>query len=311
MGCAGGYRKCAANFDKCLCSTAESTRGVNHIVHDDALFALNVADDVHNFRNVRFGTAFVDYSERNVELFGKFTNTVYAAMVGRNCNVLILVMVNNGLEIRGKNWSTHKVVNRNIKKSLNLCSMKIHCKDSVRSCGCKHICHNLCRNRVPCLCFSVLAGISEIRDNGGDSSGRGPAESVNHYDKLHKVVIYRVAGGLHDKYIGTADGFFRRNGNFAVCKMTYSTFAKRKPKVLCNIFRCFRIRVAGKNFNVLPVDIHFCSLLLTHGVLFLSFLAIKNFAMAAFAAHYLIFIASCFLTQSAIFSCFARPTASA
>ena len=103
-------------------------------------------------------------------------------MVGRNRNVLILVMVNNGLEIRSKNRRAHKVINRDVEEALNLRSVKIHGKDSVCARSGEHICNNLCGNRVSCLCFSVLAGISEIRNNGGNSSGGSTAESVNHYD---------------------------------------------------------------------------------------------------------------------------------
>ena len=183
-------------------------------------------------------------------------------------------MMNNRLEIGSKNRCAHKMVNGNIKKSLNLRRMKIHCKNSVRTGGGKHICNYLCGNRISCFCFSVLTGISEIRDNRRYSSGGGTAESVYHYDKLHKIVIYRIAGGLNDKHIGAANGFLRRNTDLAVGKVPDGAFSKRKTKVSCYVLRRLRVCVAGENFNVLPVDIHFYSLLLTHGVFIFKLFAL-------------------------------------
>ena len=41
-------------------SFTQRIRGINHVVHNQASTALNVADDVHDFRHIGFRAAFVD-----------------------------------------------------------------------------------------------------------------------------------------------------------------------------------------------------------------------------------------------------------
>ena len=91
VSCTSGYGKSSANFDKCFCCVAKGTCGIYHVVKDDAFFAFYVTDDVHNFGNVCFGTAFIDDCKRDIEFFSKFTNAVYAAVVGRNRNIFIFM----------------------------------------------------------------------------------------------------------------------------------------------------------------------------------------------------------------------------
>ena len=51
---------------------------------------------------------------------------------------------------------------------------------------------------------TVLAGIAEIRDGGGDAAGGGPLQGVNHDHQLHQVVVGGKTGRLQHKNVVAA-----------------------------------------------------------------------------------------------------------
>ena len=149
------------------------------------------------------------------------------------------------------------MINGNIKEALNLCRMEIHGENSVRSGGGEHICYDLRGDRVSCLGFSVLARVAEIRDNGSYSSGGSAAERIYHNDELHEVIVYGITGGLHNEYVGTADGFLKGYAHLAVSKVSDGAFSHGETEVFGNVFRCLGVRGTGKDFDVLSVNVHF------------------------------------------------------
>src|SRR5690349_5048455 len=58
--------------------------------------------------------------------------------------------------------------------------------------------HELRRDRRARRDLAVLAGVAVVRDDGGDRSGGGAAERVDHDQELHHAVVHRRAGGLDD-----------------------------------------------------------------------------------------------------------------
>ena len=62
----------------------ERAGGVDHVVDDDAVLALHVADDVHDLALVGALAALVDDGERGVEALGVGARALHAARIGRD-----------------------------------------------------------------------------------------------------------------------------------------------------------------------------------------------------------------------------------
>ena len=74
------------------------------------------------------------------------------------------------------------MVDRDIKKSLNLLGMEIHGEDSIHPGGDKKIGDKLRGDGHSRLILAVLAGISEKREHGGDPES-GSATGRIHHDE--------------------------------------------------------------------------------------------------------------------------------
>ena len=64
-----------SSFDQSAC-------GIDHVVHDHAVAAFDVANDVHHFRYVGFRAALVDDGQIATELLGQSASTHHATHIG-------------------------------------------------------------------------------------------------------------------------------------------------------------------------------------------------------------------------------------
>ena len=236
---------------------AEAAAGVHHVVHQKGVFVLDVADQVHDLADVGTLAAFIDNGHRDSQFFSKFPGAGNRAEVrGNDDDIFRAQLLGKLQEIGGKNRHTHQMVDRYVKKSLNLGGVQIHGQNAVSAGGGNQVGAELGGDRVAGLGFAVLAGIAEIGDNRGNAAGRGPLESVHHNQQFHQVVVNRTAGRLHYKDVRAAHRFLNGNRNLAVGKMGNRTFSKRKPQLFCNLPGNLGIGVRRKNFDVLAVNVH-------------------------------------------------------
>ena len=68
-----------------------------------------------------------------------------------------------------------------------------------------------------------------------DPGRRGPLECVNHHQKLHQVLVHRIAGGLHHKHIHSAHVFEELEVHFAIGKALNFDFAHRNSDVAADL----------------------------------------------------------------------------
>lgn len=75
----------------------------------------------------------------------------------------------------------------------------------------KHWCSQTCLcfycSRGVYLVFFILPSVGEAGDDGGDAGGRGDLAGVDHYKKLHQVVVNFPAAALHDVHVLAAHAF--------------------------------------------------------------------------------------------------------
>jgi hypothetical protein len=113
---------------------------------------------------------------------------------------------------------TIKIVNRDIKKTLDLTRVQIDRYHTVNSRFFKHIRNKTGSNGDARSRFSVLTRISEIRDNRSNRARRRTAKSVGHDEQFHQIVIGWGTGALDNKDIPTTNALADLDINLTVAK---------------------------------------------------------------------------------------------
>jgi hypothetical protein len=104
--------------------------------------------------------------------------------------------------------------------------------------GCRqHIGHQLGADGHTRCHFFILAGIAVVGHHGGDPTGRGPFEGIDHQKQFNQVVIDRVAGGLDDENIFAPDIFIDFDLDFTIAESLDLGTAQRQVQVFTNLLR--------------------------------------------------------------------------
>ena len=94
-----------------------------------------------------------------------------------------------------------KMIDRNIKKTLNLLRVQIHRQNTIRPSGHQKIRHQLCRDRNSRLILSILASIPIKRQHGRDPQRTRSTKRIHHDEHFHQMMIRRWTRGLDNKNI--------------------------------------------------------------------------------------------------------------
>ena len=167
-----------------------------------------------------------------MHLGGKGARTRDRADVGRN-DAEFVVVVNGFIEFgeivaREERIADH-IVNGDVEEALNLRRVEVHRQHAVGAGAGDEVGDELCGDGVAALGLTVLPGVAEIGDDGGDAAGGGAAERVDHDEQLHEVVVNGLAGRLDDENVAAANGFIDGYGNLAVSKSGYGAVAQIQP----------------------------------------------------------------------------------
>ena len=109
-----------------------------------------------------------------------------------------------------------QMIHGDVEESLDLSGMEVHGNHAIGTSGGDKIGHELGANGSAALMFLILAGVAEVGHYGGDPSGGGPTDTVEHDKELDHVIIYRFRGGLNDEDIPSANIFLDLEEDFTV-----------------------------------------------------------------------------------------------
>ena len=99
--------------------------------------------------------------------------------------------------------------------------------------------------------LAILAGVAVVGHHHRDPGRRGPLERVNHHQKLHQVLVHRIAGGLHHKDIHSAHILEELEVNLAVGKALNLDLAHRNPDVAADLLSQRAVRRAAEELEAL------------------------------------------------------------
>ena len=153
-------------------------------------------------------------------------------------------------------YIAQQVIQRNVEEALNLGGVQIHGQDPVSAGGGEHIGNQFCGDGVPGLGFTVLPGVTEVGDNGGNPACGCTAAGIDHYQQFHQMVIDGLAGGLNQEYVGATNGFFQGDGSFTIGEMLHRGLSHFDAQLFADGLSKLRVGVAAENLNVFTVCNH-------------------------------------------------------
>ena len=126
--------------------------------------------------------------------------------------------------------------------------MQVHGQHAGHAHGLQHVRDHFGRNgHTTGAWATVLAGVTEIRNDRRDAFGRSTLQRVHHDDEFHQVLIGGGAGGLNDEHVAGADVLGNFDGDFTVREATYVGSANCRAGMVGNFRSQYRIGIAGKN----------------------------------------------------------------
>src|SRR3954454_24456374 len=159
MGGTSSYRACPLPKQR-FYTLNQSTSRIHQVIHYQAILPAHIADNVHYFRHVDVRAALVYNRQRTIQPLGEGTCTLYAAGIRRNHrHVSPPVTV---LEILDHHWRSKQVVDRNIKKTLDLSCVEIEGQNPVGTRPFKQTRYQFSRNRHARAILAILPRISII-----------------------------------------------------------------------------------------------------------------------------------------------------
>ena len=234
-----------SSFFQCLGRLRQRTGGIDHVIHDHTVSAFHIANDVHDLGFVRPWTALVDDRQVAMQMFCQCSGTDDPSDIGGDDQKILVVFL---LEILQKDGRSINIVDRDIEKALNLIGMDIHDQDAVDADALEDIGDNACGNGdTGGTWTTILTGVTEIRDTGGNAFSGSALQCIDHQDDFHQVVIGGSASGLNDENILAADIFIDFDSGFTIGEFGNESLAERDTEFAGYLGGQCRIGIASEN----------------------------------------------------------------
>jgi 23S rRNA (cytosine1962-C5)-methyltransferase len=244
-----GNHALGAVIAKGPCRATERSSCVNHIIDNDAVFARNIADEIHHFAYVCAFAAFVDDCEPSIQALRVRPRALYAASVRRNEHRgRIKVLAQVVFEHHGHRV---QVVEGDVEKTLDLAGMKIERQHPSHPGGLNQVCGELCGDRSSRRNLAVLPAVTVVRkDSGNRPCGRAP-KRIGEDQQLHDMVVHGAARRLDDERVNPANILIQLDKRLPVRKLRDARFGERRLKIGSDGRGKHRIRSASKDANLL------------------------------------------------------------
>ena len=206
---------------------------VDHVVDDDDVLALHVADDLHRGHLVGTSPRLVAEHERAAQVLGVRVGALRATHVGRGDDQVLEV---EALDVGQHDAGGVEVVDGNVEEALLLVGMQVHGDEAVDAGHAEHVGHELGADGHAGLVLAVLTCPSEVGDDGVDGTCRGALGGINHQEQLHEVVAVGERA-LHEEDVAAAYRLLVADGKLAVGELRHLQFTQRAAQTLAD-FLC-------------------------------------------------------------------------
>lgn len=152
--------------------------------------------------------------------------------------------------------------------------------------------------------LSISPGISKIRNHSSNILGRCPPTCINHYQKLHQILICRRTCRLHKIYITPSDTFLQLNIYLSISKAFYLNLSKFQTHVACNFLLKTQDYIRNSAFKVEYMRIVWLLLLWQQNNFMEKSFELENFSNVCLNGklpgtyqHFLSLCSTCFLQK--------------
>ncbi len=186
--------------------------GIDHVIYEDDVGILHIADNLHAGDFVGTGTCLVAEHEGATEVLGVGGGAFGTAHVGGGDDEVLEI---EALHVGEQDAGGVEVIHGDVEEALLLVGVQVHGDEAADAGHGEHVCHEFGADGHAGLVLAVLTCPSEIGDDGVDAAGGGALGGVDHQQELHEVVAVGE-GALHEEDIATADALFVADAEFAV-----------------------------------------------------------------------------------------------
>ena len=232
----------------------DGAAGVDHVVHQDAVLAVDVADDAVGHDLVRCVDVAGLVHERHggvAEHVGPLLRRLHAAGVGGDHHEVVQRVL--GLDVVHQDRLGVHVVHRAVEEALDLVGVQVHGDDAVRAGGGEQVRDQAGGDRLAAAVLLVLAGVRVERQDRGDALSGAALERVDHDQLFHQPLVQRLGVGLHDKAVGAADGLFEADEDLAVGEVARGGGHQLDAELFGHGFCEVRVGASGEDLEVLVV----------------------------------------------------------
>jgi len=227
----GGEDIACAVFVKDVGGGGEGAGGFGHVVNQQDVAALDLADHIHRLDAGGGDAVFGDDGEFGTEGVGVGAGHFHAANVGRYDGEIGGVRMAFA-EIGKEHGFGVEVVHWNVEKPLDLRGVQIHREHAADACGGDQVGHEFGGDGDARLVFAILPCVSEKWHHRDDAPGTGTTCGIDHDEQLHHVVIRRRAGRLDDEDVVAADIFVDFDKTFTIRKRRDLDVGQRMLEIL-------------------------------------------------------------------------------
>ena len=146
-----------------------------------------------------------------------------------------------------------EVIDRHIEKTLDLGGVQVERQHAIGAGARDQIGHQLGGDRHPAFVLAILPCIAVVGNDGGDSLGAGPLETVDDHEQFQQTVVDRRTGRLHQKDVAAADILFDLAVDLAIGKVADRDRPDGQPQIAADLSGQFGIRATTENLEIVHV----------------------------------------------------------
>lgn len=239
----------------------DGAAGVDHVIEQDAVLAIHIADHTigdHLVGDIHAAGLVDEGHGRIAEGIGPLFGDLHAAGVrGDDAEILHGVL---RFDVVGEDRHGVHVIHGAVEEALDLVGVQIHRNDAISAGGGEQVGDQASGDGFAAAVLLILAGVGVEGEDRGDALGGTTLKRINHDELFHQPLIQRLGVGLQDEAIGAADGLLEANEDFPVGKISGGGWGDLNAEFAGYGLGEFRVSAPSEQHHVLvgllPVGSH-------------------------------------------------------
>ena len=230
----------------------ERAGGVDLVVDDHRVLALDLADDVHQLGLVLVAHApLLDDGQRRPQDLGEVARLLGESELADHDHVVEIL----GEDVARQDVDRRQLVDRDREEALDLSLVQVHGQHPVGSGHGQHVRDEPRGDRDARLVLLVGPSVAVERHDRRDTAGRRALEGVDHDQQLHDRLIHRAAGWLDQEHVLLAHVLEHAHEDVLVGELEDLDVPHARLQVAADVLRQWSVRVSGVDAELVGVHV--------------------------------------------------------